>query len=165
MADDVKVWHAASFHKEVAVAAVFCRGDAVQGQHAVFKMGGEAEAVVGEAVQGADKLVEHDVAAAGAGQVGHGFVADAAAPRVVMRRVQRGAEVLRFPVGEDDVCCLAFDAPFDFTDAESLGQRLQVKVAQAQGKAGIGGVAEEAADVQVVDMDGAAEGIEVNRLL
>ena len=165
MADDVEVWHAAPFHKVVAVAAVFCRGDAVQGQHAVFKVGGEAEAVVGEAVQDADKLVEHDVAAAGAGQVGHRFVADAAAPRVVGCGVELGAEVLRFPVGEDDVRCLAFDASFDFADTESLGQRLQVKVAQAQGKAGIGGVTEEAADVQVVDMDGAAEGMEVDRLL
>ena len=100
-------------------------------------------------------MADHEVAAAvaGAREVGHRFVADAPPSGVLRRGLQAGAEVLWPPIGEDDVFGAAFDAPFDFADAESVGQLLQVKAREAQIEDGKRRVAEEAADVQLFDLD------------
>ena len=100
-------------------------------------------------------MADHEVAAAiaDAREVGNRFVADAAAARVLRRGLQAGAEVLWPPIGEDDVFGAAFDAPFDFADAEGVGQLLQVEVVQAEVENGKRRVAEEATDVQLFDLD------------
>ena len=91
-------------------------------------------------------------------------MADAAAAGVLRRGLQAGAEVLWPPIGEDDVFGAAFDAPFDFTDAESVGQLLQVEAVQAEVENGKRRVAEEAADVQLFDLDVAIKEGDVDRL-
>ena len=166
VADDVQMRHAAAFDEVVAVLSVDGGGDAVQFQHAVREFGAEAEFVVGEAVQHADELVDHEVAAAiaDAREVGDGFVADTPPSGVVRRRVQAGAEVLRPPVGEDDVFGAAFDTPFDFADAEGVGQLLQVEAREAQVEDGERRVAEKAADVQAFDLYVAVKDGDVYRL-
>ena len=112
-------------------------------------------------------MADHEVAAAiaDAREVGNRFVADAAAARVLRRGLQAGAEVLWPPIGEDDVFGAAFDAPFDFADAEGVGQLLQVEVVQAEVENGKRRVAEEATDVQLFDLDVAIQEGDVYWLL